>query len=155
MIPLTPESTYQHTEADPPPQLAAGADPAGADSLRDVQRFLRHLYSPRSRADFKKIPLEFLAVVTVDAPFLWFGFEAWFFDRPAGRWVSVELEREELRTDARALKAAKAAGDAKKVKFLAGRIRWRWSRLVDHAEAYGFPDDGVALFEFAPDQVPS
>lgn len=156
MIPLTPESTYQHTDPSSAAQLAEVPGAIGADSLADAQRFLRHVYSPLSRSDWRKCPLEFLLVVTVDAPYLVFGWSADFWDAVAGQRIVVELEREELRADARRIKEAKAAGDTKTIKFLTARVRRRWSRLVDHAEGYTYPGAGIGaalgVFEFAPDK---
>lgn len=107
------------------------------------------LYAPRSRDEFKHIPLAWIVIPALDAPLLVFGEfgepVSWL-DSWSGRTLISSLELAEIRADSAQYMRS---GEGEKRSKLAKRIRRRWCALVDRASGYAWPDDPQSIVLFA------
>lgn len=115
-------------------------------NVRDASR-LMHWHS---REDFRRVPLEFVVVPSLDAPVLVFPWdESPVYTDIDGRqfaiWPALEEARAAYRRTADPIKRAR----------LAKLMRRYWLAAVDQAEGYTWPDAthyGVrAVYQFDPD----
>jgi len=115
-----------------------------AESLRDAGR-LAHFWS---RADFRKLPLEFILVPSLDGPLLVHDERTPLFTDPATGRICAALP---MLTEQR-LSYPRTPDPIKRALF-ARALRELWVQLVDQADFYAFADSPQALYDFAPDEV--